>query len=189
MTATLSHIIQKPVETVEEFEQWLALQPHLAEKRFEFLDGKKIEKAGMKPEEFFIVKFLTRLFAKTSAYERGDELLTEADTYINESRKRIADLAYFTVAQIEDARTKVRPQTVFPIEILSPSEDLTHIENKVADYFSAGAKLVWYISPQKERIYAYTAPEEVKIYSGSTVCTANPVLPDFSFRVEEMFAW
>lgn len=188
MTATLLHTIRKPVETVEEFEQWLATQPQLAEKRFEFVDGEKLEKSGMKPEEFFIVKFLTRLFVKTQVYEQGDELLTESDTYINEHRKRIADLAYFTAKQIEDARKNIRPKTLFAIEILSPSETLVDIEQKLRDYFSAGAKLVWYISPNKQRIYAYTAADEVKIYSGNMVCAAEPVLPDFSFRVEEMFA-
>lgn len=28
----------------------------------------------------------------------------------------------------------------------------------------------------------------VKIYRGNTVCNAKPVLPDFSFKVKDMFA-
>ena len=42
--------------TVKEFELWLLEQPELTDKRFEFVEGRMIEKEGMKPNEFFIIE-------------------------------------------------------------------------------------------------------------------------------------
>jgi Uma2 family endonuclease len=173
--------------TVAEFELWLLEQPELADKRFEFVEGRMIEKEGMKQNEFFIVKFLSRLFAKTAMYEMGGEFISEGDAYINEKRKRIPDIAYFTASQIIDARKGKRLNTLFAIEILSPNDNFQDVAEKIQDYFEAGAKLVWYILPKQEQIYAYTAPTKVQILRGEDICSADPVLSDFSFAVKDMF--
>lgn len=175
------------LSTVMEFELWLLEHPELADKRFEFVDGRMIEKEGMKQNEFFIFKFLSRLFTKTSEYKVGDELIAEGDSYINEKRKRIPDIAYFTIEQIKNARKGERQFTSFAIEILSPNDNFQDVEEKIQDYFDAGTKLVWYISPKQEQIYVYTAPTKVQILRGEDICSAAPVLSDFSFAVKEMF--
>lgn len=173
--------------TVAEFELWLLEQPELADKRFEFVEGRMIEKEGMKQNEFFIVKFLSRLFAKTAMYEMGGEFISEGDAYINEKRKRIPDIAYLTASQIAEARIGKRLNTLFAIEILSPNDNFQDVAEKIQDYFEAGAKLVWYILPKQEQIYAYTAPTKVQILRGEDICSAELVLSDFSFAVKDMF--
>jgi Uma2 family endonuclease len=173
--------------TVAEFEAWLLEQPELADKRFEFVEGRMIEKEGMKQNEFFIFKFLNRLFAKTSSYSNGSELIGEGDSYINDKRKRIPDIAYFTAEQIENARKEQRFNTSFAIEILSPNDSFQDVAEKIQDYFEGGTKLVWYILPKQEQIYVYTAPTKVQILKGEDICSATPVLSDFYFAVKDMF--
>jgi len=174
-------------KTVAEFEAYLAENAKYVDKRFEFVNGRIIEKPAMKQEEFYIAKFLSRLFVKTLAYANGDELIVESDSHIDENRKRIADIGYFTEAQIEAARDGQRFAPALAIEILSPSEKLEEIEEKINDYFDAGVQLVWYISPKQEQIYVYTAPDKLSILKGTAICSAAPVLSDFSFAVGEMF--
>ena len=186
--ATAPEIAPNRPSTVVEFEQWLIdNKTYTSTKRFEFLNGRIIEKLGMKQNEFFITDFLTRLFGKTAYYQNGDALMPESDSYINEKRKRIADLAYFTKDQIQQARKGERFAASFAIEILSPNELLVDIEEKIQDYFEANAQIVWYISPNQQQIYVYTSPTTVTILRGKAVCSAAPVLPDFSFKVEELF--
>lgn len=177
-----------PITTVVEFEAWLLEQPDLADKRFEFVEGRMIEKEGMKQNEIFIVRFLTRLFCKTNAFNNNDYLGAELDSYISDKRKRIPDIAYFTAEQVENARKGERFNTDFAIEILSPNEVFQDIEEKIQDYFDSGTKLVWYISPKQQQIYVYTSPTDVKIIKGEDICSAEPVFSDFSFPVKEMFA-
>lgn len=174
-------------ETVAEFEEWLKEQYELTDKRFEFVNGQIIEKPGMKQDEFFIADFLVRLFVQTTAFAQGDTLLPEIDSYVDLKRKRIPDIAYFTAAQKQEMRQGKRLATRFAIEILSESETIGHLHRKIQDYFEANAELVWYIAPEPEMIYVYTAPKEVKIYHGTQEISAEAVIEGFSFKVEELF--
>jgi len=73
------------------------------------------------------------------------------------------------------------------IMMILANEKLEEIEEKINDYFDAGVQLVWYISPKQEQIYAYSAPAKLTILKGTNVCSAAPVLSDFSFEVGDMF--
>jgi len=106
--------------TVAEFEQWQREYGH--EGQYEFVRGQIIPKPAMKQDEFYIVKFLNRLFINTEAFRQGDELLQEGDSYVDEERKRIPVLALFSAEQIRAARQNIRTSTAFAIEILSDSE-------------------------------------------------------------------
>lgn len=174
--------------TVAEFETWVENKSHLNDKRFEFVNGKIIEKSGMKQEEFFIAQFLMRLFVKTEAYANGGELIVESDSHIDNKRKRIADIGYFTKKQIKEARKGKKFAPALAIEILSPNEKLEEIADKIQDYFDAKVQLIWYIFPKQEQIYAFTSPTELKIYKGKDICSASPVLTDFSFKINDLFA-
>lgn len=174
------------LQTVDEFEQWESQYGH--DGSYEFVRGRIIEKTDMKQAEYLLLKFLNRLFIKTAAFERGDELTPEMDSYVDDVRKRRPDLAYFTLEQIEETRTGVRQKTRFAIEILSDSESYQDVLDKIQDYFDAGAQLVWYVIPEHRKINVYTSPDFSQAYKGSDLISAAPVLPDFSFRVEELFA-
>lgn len=188
MTTTEAPLKQLPtnLQTVDEFEQWQR-QPG-NDGSYEFVGGRIIEKNDMKQAEFFILKFLTRLFTTTNAYQRGDELTPKMDSYIDETRKRRPDLAYFTIGQINETSQGIRQETRFAIEILSESESFQDVSDKVQDYFDGGAGLVWYIEPLRQRIHVYTSPDESKAYRGSAMLSAAPVVPDFQFAVGDLFA-
>jgi Uma2 family endonuclease len=181
----VSETLPTNLQTVDEFEAWA--RQHVHEGSFEFVRGQIIPKESMKQNEQRIVRFLHRLFIQTAAFKDGDELFQEMDSYVDGVRKRVPDLAYFTNAQIE-ASEGTRSSTVFPIELLSDSESFEDVADKVEDYFDAGAKLVWYIAPKRRRVYVYTAPDVSTAYKGTDTVSALPVLPDFSFVVNDLFA-
>ena len=87
MIATSTHALPLPtnLQTVEEFEQWERQYVH--EGSYEFVRGRIIEKKEMKQAEYLILKFLTRLFAQTRAYQQGDELTPEMDSYVDNTRQ------------------------------------------------------------------------------------------------------
>ncbi len=175
----------KTPQTVAEFEKWVLSRK--LKNIYEFRYGNIIKKGGMKQLEFFIVKFLSRSFTKTLAYQNEGELLPESDVPIDDFRKRIADLAYFNENQVNQAANGQKVIPSFAIELLSPNEVLEDIEDKIQDYFDAGVQVVWYISPKKKLIYVYTSPSDVKIYKGEQICHARPALPDFEFKTEDLF--
>lgn len=172
-------------QTVAEFEKWLARKK--TDANYEFVRGRIIKKPPMKQEELFIARFLMRAFAKTQLYQDGAEMLSEGDAYVDTFRKRIPDLAIFTDEQIREAKTGKRFMPPLAIEILSDSESQNDVLEKVQDYFDAGVQLVWYIAPKQQKIYAYTSPDDIKVYKGQDVCSAAPVVPDFQFVIQDLF--
>lgn len=79
-------------QTVAEFEKWLARKK--TDANYEFVRGRIIKKLPMKQEELFIIDFLVRQFVKTGAFEQGDNLLTEFDSYVDAFRKRVPDFQF-----------------------------------------------------------------------------------------------
>lgn len=185
MEATPSRNRRSAPQTVAEFEKWLAHRK--TDANYEFVRGRIIKKPAMKQEELFIVDFLIRKFVKSAAFNQGDNLLTEFDSYVDVFRKRVPDLAFFNKEQIKITKLGKRVMPSFTIEVLSDSESQNDVFEKVQDYFDGGVKLVWYIAPKQQKIYAYTSPDDIKVYKGQDTCSAAPVVPDFQFVVDDLF--
>ncbi|MEO7311344.1 MAG: Uma2 family endonuclease [Chitinophagaceae bacterium] len=172
-------------KTVAEFEVWESKRH--SDYNYEFYYGEIIKKPAMKQNELILLRYLNEAFLLTGAYRLSGVLASEVDVFVDEDRKRIPDLAFFTDEQVLAAAKGEKVVSAFAIEILSDSETLRHIEKKVQDYFDAGVQLVWYITAKSKRIYAYNAVNEVKIYSAGESVTAAPVLPDFEIDIDKLF--
>jgi Uma2 family endonuclease len=72
-------------------------------------------------------------------------------------------------------------------EVLSPSNTMKKILDKIREYFAAGVRLVWVIDPEDRTVRVYRGADEGKIYHESATLTGEEVLPDFSCRVAELF--
>ena len=184
-TPTPSGLLPTHLQTVEEFEQWQK-QPG-NDGSFEFVRGQIIPES-MKQDELEITAFLQSQFATTAVAREKHLLMPEADSYVDSTRKRIPDLTYFTADQRQAIRRGERVHTLFAIEILSDSETHQDVLDKIQDYFDGGAQLVWYIVPKRQKIYAYTSPDESTVLKGQQTITAAPVVPDFQFTVADLFA-
>ena len=174
------------LQTVDEFEQWQ--QESGNDGNFEFVRGQIIAKESMKQNELDVIDFLIRQFMETPQFKQKHTLYSEIDSYVDKFRKRVPDLTYFTADQRQAIRRGERVSTLFAIEILSESETHEDVLDKIQDYFDGGAQLVWYIVPNRQRIYAYTSPETLTVYKAETTISAVPVVPDLQFTVADMFA-
>lgn len=95
--------------------------------------------------------------------------------------------------------TRARRGTVFPepgfgqaapdlcIEIISPSETKTDMDDRLADYFASGAQEVWHVFPETERILVYTSVSASTAYETADTLHGAPLLPNLTFRVGEIF--
>ncbi len=177
----------KPVLlTVADFEKWQSKRK--SDCNYEFYYGEIIKKQPMKQNELEIYQILLEFFMQTKAFLAKGLLYAEADTPIDDFRKRIPDISFYTKEQVTEARkTGKKAITTFAIEILSDSESADHIETKIQDYFDAGVFTVWYIHPKTKKIYVYTSPNDVKIYHSDMIVNAQPALPDFEFPVSKLF--
>jgi Uma2 family endonuclease len=74
------------------------------------------------------------------------------------------------------------------VEVLSPSNTVREMEEKIDLYFGAGSRLVWIISPKRRTVSIYTSPLEVKILSERDTLDGGDVLPGFSYELSKLFA-
>jgi Uma2 family endonuclease len=155
--------------------------------KYEFVKGEIIKTpSSMNPAQLFIIRNLSRFFAKTSAYANGAELIPEVDQVTLPLQLRRPDLSFWTSDRIEKADDESVSE--FVIEIISPTDRSIKVEEKVLEYFEAGVKVVWLLFPQTQAVHVYTSPVSVAICRGESLCSASPVLPDFEMTAAQVFA-
>jgi Uma2 family endonuclease len=72
------------------------------------------------------------------------------------------------------------------VEVVSPSDRWSQVQDKVFDYLDAGTRLVWVVEPAKKRVIVYGARGEVSVLGESDVVDGGDVLPGFSVRAGDL---
>jgi Uma2 family endonuclease len=83
---------------------------------------------------------------------------------------------------------------VFAVEVRSEGDYGPDAEVKVArkraDYFAAGTLVVWdvdLLSQEVVRVYRATDPEGTTVYRRGEFAEAEPAVPEWSIRVDDLF--
>ena len=179
-TVTSKPRVRRNFKTVEAFEKWAYEQ----EFGYEFANKKVIQKE-IKNWNLGIIWKLEILGRLKDCLKKGN--LIRNVGIRTQNNFRIPDLAFFTAEQHFSAIKGQHPIPQLAMEFLSKGETAEDIADKINDYFSSGVKLVWYIYPKTEMIYAYSSPKDIKIYQGEDICSASPVIPDFQFQTKDIF--
>ena len=74
------------------------------------------------------------------------------------------------------------------VEVLSPSNRPKEMKRKRRDYFAGGAKLVWYVDPEKRCVEVFTAPDQSVVLDESQSLDGGAVLPGFTLSIRDWFA-
>ena len=165
------------------FEEFLRFEPADGSK-YEWNDGELIKFAGMNRKHLKLIKALNRLFLKTNAHKAGGELICEQDVMLTGIQMRRPDVAYFSDEQIRNEDDE--PIPAFCIEVISPTDESEKVEAKRIEYFKAGVQVVWHIFPENQEVHIYTSRKIVQICSDDDICSAQPVLEDFSISVNAL---
>ncbi|GAB4038780.1 Uma2 family endonuclease [Spirosoma jeollabukense] len=155
--------------------------------KYEWNDGEIIRFSGIKKRQYFIYDVLNVLFIE-KGYHRTGTFMAEPDVMLTAFQMRRPDIAYFTKEQIQSGRKGEDVIPAFVIEVLSETDMAYRIEEKIVEYFKAGVQVVWNIIPEQEVVYVYTSRKQVTICLEDDICSAAPVLPDFTISVNTLFA-
>ncbi len=100
------------------------------------------------------------------------------------------DVAYFdrnVVLSESGETTLVAGAPIFAIEIMSPSDRIEDIDEKLAEYLAHGVQLVWVISPKFRTVTVYRPGSEPELFNVRETISAAPELPGFECPVAELF--
>jgi Uma2 family endonuclease len=87
-----------------------------------------------------------------------------------------------------DPRGFARLAPDLAVEIVSPSNTLSEIQDKVFDYLEAGTRLVWVVEPRGRTVTVYRSRDDIRILTSRQEITGDDVLPGFRTQVSEFFA-
>ncbi|MEX2171676.1 MAG: Uma2 family endonuclease [Pirellulales bacterium] len=74
------------------------------------------------------------------------------------------------------------------VEILSEGNTKREMQLKLAEYFQAGTRLVWYIDPRDRTATIYTAIDHEEKIDANGILDGRDVLPGFTLRLGDLFA-
>jgi Uma2 family endonuclease len=107
-------------------------------------------------------------------------------------RVRIPDACFISKEQTPDGKFPrgERIANLYPdlaVEVLSDSNTREEMDEKLRDYFQAGARLVWYLDPRARTADVYTAVDRKVTIPADGHLTGDPVLPGLTISLADLF--
>ena len=103
---------------------------------------------------------------------------------------RVPDASFVRAARLPD--TGIEPGLLrfapdLAIEVLSPSETASELEEKLHDYLSSGTALIWIVDPAPRTVMIVGADAPVRWLREEDTLDGGAVIPGFSCKVAEIF--
>lgn len=73
------------------------------------------------------------------------------------------------------------------VEVIGDSQSASELAAKALEYLTAGAKMVWVLDPEPQRVMVYTPPNQIRVLRRDDTLDGGDVLPGFSCKVAELF--
>jgi Uma2 family endonuclease len=145
------------------------------------INGKRAMRLGWRLAQYVESNDLGVVFAA----EAGFRLATDPDTV------RAPDVAFVTRMRIEEAGEFEGFWPGAPdlaVEVISPGDSYTEVEEKVEEYLSAGTRGVWIVDPRRRTITVYRSLADITILTENDRLKGGDIIPGFSCPVAEVFA-
>lgn len=100
------------------------------------------------------------------------------------------DLAFYSTSRIPDNAYAVSywgPPDL-AVEIMSPSNRASEMQQKVTDYLDAGVRRVWVLDPATRTATVYATGGEARILRHDEALEGDDLLPGFRLPLESLFA-
>jgi Uma2 family endonuclease len=97
------------------------------------------------------------------------------------------DVAFWNkerLPEIPDSYIEVPPDLA--VEVVSPGDQWSRIQNKVRQYLHCGVRLVWVVDPEDRSVSVYRSQQQGKILGENDTLTGEDVLPGFSCLVKDL---
>jgi Uma2 family endonuclease len=150
----------------------------------------------MSPASFRPSNITARLTVRIGSYveEHGLGEVTGADGgYVLErgpDTVRAPDVAFVRAARVpapeeQDRFAELAPDLV--VEVVSPSDRMKDVEEKVEQYLALGVPLVWVFHPRRRTVTVHRAGREPRVLHEGEELDGEEVLPGFRLAIGDVF--
>jgi Uma2 family endonuclease len=74
------------------------------------------------------------------------------------------------------------------VEVVSPGDAYTEVQQKAEEYLQAGAQAVWVVDPRRRTVTVYLSVSDITILNEADMLHGGDVIPGFRCKVAEIFA-
>jgi Uma2 family endonuclease len=162
-------------------------------KRYELVAGELRE---MSPSGWRHGKVISRLTARLDSYvdkhglgvvfgaETGFRLASNPDTV------RAPDVSFVAQQHLPEREPSEGFWPGAPdlaVEVLSPSDRMGDVDEKIDAWLGAGCAAVWIVNPKLKTVTVYHSRSDVQTKAAGDVLQGDPVVPGFSCAIDELF--
>ncbi|HEV7842724.1 MAG TPA: Uma2 family endonuclease [Pyrinomonadaceae bacterium] len=162
-------------------------------KKCEIIKGELVvSPAGIEHEEIG-VRLILALGTHVRKHKLGIVCGSSAGYWMNDRTSFLSpDVSFIAKERLQGA--KRAPKKFFDgapdlvVEVLSPSDTIDKLHEKIVEYFDNGAKLIWVLNPEEQIVLVYHTPQPDKLLRTNDALDGEDVVPEFSLPVSELFA-
>lgn len=126
----------------------------------------------------------TNKLGRVYAAETGFKITSNPDTV------RAPDVAFVSqerLEQVGSVKGYWPGAPDFVVEIISPSDIYTEVEEKVFDWLEAGVKMVVVVNPRKRVVTVYRSLTDIVVLTESDILDGGNVVVGWSIAVKDIF--
>lgn len=86
------------------------------------------------------------------------------------------------------------PKTFFPeapaliVEVVSPSDTIDEVDQKIRRWFAAGVQMAWVVNPRGRTVTVYRSLDDIRVLTSKDTLDGGDVVPGFAVPVGDLFA-
>ena len=160
---------------------------------YELIDGVLLEKTVGTYESYLAMLLGQLLGSYVRENDLGIVLGADGMMRLAPGLVRIPDVSFISWGRLPGRKIPRDPiASLAPdlaVEVISKSNTPKEMERKLADYFTAAVRQVWYVyhSPRRE-VWVYNTPGDSVVLSEQQVLTGGDLLPGFRLELDRFFA-
>jgi Uma2 family endonuclease len=166
-----------PIGTLISVEEYLATsyRPDC-----DYVDG-KVQERNVGEWDHSRLQLILGAYFLARQKQWGAYAAVEQRVQVKPERFRVPDVCVVLGEPGEQILTK---PPFLSIEILSPEDRMSRVEERIDDYLAMGVPYVWLLNPGTRRAYVATAAEGLREVKDGVLRTANP---NFEVPLRELF--
>ncbi|MEK0190759.1 Uma2 family endonuclease [Microcoleus anatoxicus] len=196
MVTLIQHPGQNQLETPAEEKVWTDAEFMALNRdghRYEIVNGELIDMGNSGAKHGYICSILMILLGGYVHIQKLGAMFDSSTAFkMKSGNKRSPDVSFMAKERLQgldelpDGFLEGAPDLA--VEILSPSNTVAEIHDKLVEYFENGARLVWVIHPQEQYVLVYRSSQEPdRLLKSTDSLDGEEIVSGFTLPVAELF--
>jgi Uma2 family endonuclease len=128
----------------------------------------------------------------TSSFRGGEIFDSSTGFKLSNGATRSPDVSWIELSRWQaipkDLQRKFAPiDPDFVIELMSPTDDLDELRQKMTEYMSCGVKLGWLINPDDKQVEIYRVGKDKEVLNNPHSLSGEELMPELIVDLTEIF--